>query len=292
MKHWIFFSLLAFMFINARAQEAIDSISVLIKVETSDGNTIVGSLVLENDEQLILRTSNFGDITINKKIIVRRTPIEAKKGIINLPWFENPHSTTYFFAPNGYGLKTGEAYYQNIWVLFNQISVGINDYFSIGVGSIPILLFSEGAETPVWVTPKVSIPIKKDKINIGVGAMVGTLFGKEDEKTAALFYAVTTFGSKDKNFTIGLGYGYGQYGWVNPPTITLSGLVRISKNVYIISDNYYIGDDGEGITLLLFGIRGAGKTMAFDFAAVKPRGESILIPWLGVNIPFGRTPRN
>ncbi len=33
--------------------------------------------------------------------------------------------------------------------------------------------------TPIWVIPKVSVPVVKDKFNIGAGALVGYVVGLE-----------------------------------------------------------------------------------------------------------------
>ncbi len=54
--------------------------------------------------------------------------------------------------------------------------MGVTNYFSIGAGIVPVFLFGGGA-TPVWITPKFSIPVVKDKFNVGAGALVGTVLG-------------------------------------------------------------------------------------------------------------------
>ncbi|MCB9270107.1 MAG: hypothetical protein H6561_11110 [Lewinellaceae bacterium] len=79
--------------------------------------------------------------------------------------FYNTQSARYFFSPNGYGLHPGEAYYQNVWVLYNQVSFGITNNVSLGVGGAS---FPFGADaTPVWMTPKVSVPVVRDKFQVG-----------------------------------------------------------------------------------------------------------------------------
>ena len=38
-------------------------------------------------------------------------------------WYENPHAIRAFVAQTGYGLRQGEFYYQNVWILYNSLSM-------------------------------------------------------------------------------------------------------------------------------------------------------------------------
>ncbi len=186
------------------------------------------------------------------------------------------------------GLKKGEGYYQNIWVLFNQVSYGVTNYFSIGAGIVPVFLFGGGA-TPVWITPKFSIPVVKDKFNVGVGALVGTVIG-EAETGFGLLYGLTTAGSRDMNITLGAGYGVSGSGWAKSPVISLSALARTGAKGYLMTENYYFNIDGEALVLLSAGFRYVIKKAGIDFGLVMPVQEDLTffaIPWLGVTIPFG-----
>lgn len=152
--------------------------TTVYRVETTDGNEFIGTIVSQDETQIILRTKEFGDITISKAAIKKMAPIKVSQMKGGTYWFENPQSTRYFWQPNGYGLKKGEGYYQNVWIFFNQVSVGITDNFLIGAGIVPLFLFA-GSSSPVWIAPKFSVPIKKDKFNMGAGALMGTVLGEE-----------------------------------------------------------------------------------------------------------------
>lgn len=144
--------------------------STIYRVETNDGNEYIGTILYQDTEKLRLKTQNLGEVTILKADIVRESPVNVSRVEDGKYWFENPQAARYFWAPNGYGLQKGEAYYQNVWVMFNQASVGVTDNFSIGAGLIPLFLFA-GTATPVWVTPKFSVPVTKDKLNLRGGAL-------------------------------------------------------------------------------------------------------------------------
>jgi hypothetical protein len=283
----LFFSILCLVPFFLMAQTRPDSTS-LIRVQINDGNEFIGHIVSQDTSVLVLQTDKLGKLTFNKKDIVKIFPIHPeniKKGIY---WFENPQSARYLWSPNGYGLKKGEGYYQNIWVLFNQVSYGVTNYFSIGAGILPVFLFGGGA-TPVWITPKFSIPVVKDKFNLGAGALVGTVLG-EPKTGFGLLYGLTTAGSRDKNISLGIGYGVSGSGWAKSPLISLSALARTGARGYLITENYYINMDGETLVILSAGFRWVIKKAGLDFGLVMPLVQDFTffaVPWLGVTIPFG-----
>ena len=264
--------------------------SAVYRIEMNDGNVFTGQLLEQDQEKVLLRTATIGEVTILRRDIKKMTAVQGGSLRGGKVWFENPQSTRYFWSPNGYGLRRGEAYYQNVWVLFNQSSVGITDNFSIGVGMVPLFLFA-GAPTPVWITPKVSFPIVRDKINIGAGALVGTVLGEEgDGESAGILYGLSTFGSRDKNLTVGLGYGFAGGEMASTPVVSLSGMLRTGTRGYLLTENYVIHTGGETYALIMVGGRRIIQKTGLDFGLVIPAGiggDIIALPWLGFTIPFG-----
>jgi hypothetical protein len=263
--------------------------TTLVQIETRDGNEFVGKIVRENSLEIVLSTEKLGEITIKKTEIKSRElilPQQIKEGKL---WFPNPQSTRYFWAPNGYGLKKGEGYYQNIWVLWNQFIYGLSDNFSAGAGVIPLFLFA-GGPTPVFATLKVSVPVEKDKISLGAGTIVGTVLG-ESTGAFGILYGTSTFGSPDNNISLGLGYGFADGEFAKSPLINFSGLFRISSRGYVLTENYYLNVDGESGGVISVGGRWIIKKAALDFALAIPLAEGmdalIAVPLLGFTIPFG-----
>lgn len=264
--------------------------TTLVKIETTDGNEFIGNIISEESDKLILKTEKLGNITIQKADIKSRELIKAQQIKDGKLWFENPQSTRYFWAPNAYGLKKGEGYYQNIYVLWNQFSVGVTENFSLGGGVIPLFLFG-GGPTPVFATAKLSIPISSEKINLGGGAIVGTVLG-EDFGGFGIVYGVSTFGGKDKNVTFGLGYGFAEGEFASTPLINLSGLFRLSSRGYFITENYYLNVDGESGGVISLGGRWLIKKASLDFLLAIPYASGmdtfIAFPVVGFAIPFGK----
>lgn len=293
MKTLKIISLLVILFFTSQLTYAqIEEKQNLVIIETIDGNEFVGSILSEDTEKIVLKTEKFGDLSIFKSDIKSQKLVEKEQMIKGELWFDNPQATRYFWAPNAYGLKKGEGYYQNIYVFWNQASYGITDNISIGGGLFPTFLF--GAPTPVFLTPKFSIPVVEDKFNIGGGALLGTVIGQDvDNIGFGIAYGLTTFGSRDSNVSISLGYGYADGHWADSPLVNISGLHRVSKRIYILTENYYIKIEDKSVGLISVGGRWIIKKAALDFLLIRPvakdldMGGFIAAPIIGFTIPFG-----
>jgi len=271
--------------------QALPDSTIIYKIDTKDGNEFFGRIINKDTNQVNVATEEYGDIMIrndNIKKIEMITLDKVKNGKI---WIENFQDARYFFSPNGYGLRKGEAYYQNVWVLYNQFSVGLTNNISIGGGIVPLFLFA-GAPTPIWLIPKISIPVVKDKFNLGAGALVGYVLGEEDAGFG-LVYGTGTIGSRDQNLSLGVGYGWVAGEFTDKPVINICVLIRTSPKSYFMSENYYLSIDGTNLFLLSLGGRSVIKRIGLDYGLFLPISEDIesfvAIPWLGITVPLGKS---
>ena len=263
--------------------------SKVFLLETKDGNGYTGVVLASDTARVIFKEDKLGEITILRNEIKRMEPVDAEKIKNGKYWFGNPQSTRYFFSPNGYGLKKGEGYYQNVWVLFNSFAVGLTDYLSVGGGLVPAFLFA-GSPTPAWITAKVSLPVVKDKFNLGAGVLAGTVLGEPDTGFG-IFYGIATAGSKDVNASLGLGYGFAGGSVSKSPMVNLCGMCRISQRGYLVTENYLFSNSNSTTVILSFGGRTIIKNAGLDYGIVLPVSTETGmygIPWLGITIPFGR----
>lgn len=258
------------------------------RVETSDGNEYLGVITFKDSLTIHLKTDRIGEITILRQDIVKQSVVNKSKIHGGNFWFDNPQASRYFWSPNGYGLRKDEGYYQNIWVLFNQVNYGVTNHFSVGAGMVPLFLFASPA-TPAWFTVKFSIPVVENKVNFGAGALVGDAIG-ESHSDFGILFGIATFGSIDKNFSIGIGNGFASGEWAKNPLISVNGLLRLGPRGYLISENYYIHSNKESFLLISFGGRRIIKRTSLDFGLFMPAGsmveETVAIPWLGITVPF------
>lgn len=267
---------------NTQQQATVDTLRY--QLETRDGNLFTGHLVSMDSVKIVMSTDQVGVIMVRRDQIILLEPL-AGKGQYSK--FYNLQSARYLFSPNGYGLRRGEAYYQNVWVLYNQVSFGLTDHVSIGVGTLPIFLF--GADVvPVWITPKVSIPISKDQFQLGAGAFIGAIIG--DQTGFGIVYGTSTIGSRSKNFTLGLGYGYAGGEWASSPAISISGLLQTGPKGFLITENYFIPTGDSSLGLISLAGRRMIRRVGLDFGGILPLSGDIerliVVPWLGITIPF------
>jgi hypothetical protein len=271
----------------AMAQATTDTTKIW-RIETTDGNEFYGPILFRDNYEVKLKTEILGFITIQHNHIKSISEVqqeELKEGEI---WLKFPQDARYFYAPNGYGLRKGEAYYQNTWVLFNQASVGITNNISLGAGILPLFLFA-GSPTPVWITPKFYGTVIKDKFNVGAGALLGVIMG-EGGGAFGIPYGVTTFGSRDKNVSLGVGWGFTSEGWADKPMYNLSGMIRTGKKGYFLTENYLLQIEGDNYLVISFGGRTVWPRVSLDYGLFLPMGidEFVAIPWLGITIPLGK----
>jgi hypothetical protein len=260
----------------------------IYRIETTDGNEYLGTILFRDSITIRVKTINIGIIALKWKDINKVVRLEKEEIRNGSDWFQVLQSTRYFWSPNGYGLRKGESYYQNIWVLYNQMGTGISDNFSIGLGLIPLFLIA-GTPTPVWITPKFSIPVVPDKFNLGIGALTGIVAGASSTGFGIL-YGLATLGSHDKNITVGLGYGFAAGSWTQRPLLSLSGMLRVSKKGYLMTENYLINFPDSKLMIVGLGGRSLIRKAGLDYGLAIPvyTGMStfIAIPWLGLTIPI------
>jgi len=267
------------------SQEKPDT-TVTLRIETIDGNIYIGRYVSEDSLSMVLQTESLGEIRIPQNSIKTRTLLKQVVKVGNDIWLPNPQSSRYFWAPNGYGLEENTSYYQNIWIL----SFGLTNNFSLGAGMLPLFLFA-GGSTPIWIVPKFSIPVEKDKFNLGTGAFLGTIIG-EDTGIFGLLYGTATIGSRDKNVSFGMAYGFADGDWLNVPVINVSSMIRTGPRGYFITENYVITAEGETVVLLSAGGRSIIRNVGLDYSLWIPLGFEmdtfVAIPFLGITVPIGR----
>lgn len=264
--------------------------SNLVKIETIDGSEFIGYIQKEDSINIEIKTNSLGLIKLDRRIIHRIEPLPNYLTKNGQYWLPNPQSSRHFWSPNAYGLKEGQGYYQNIWVLWNSVNYGVSDKLSIGGGVIPLFLFS-GSSTPVFLSSKLSIPVTPDKLNIGAGVFLGTVIG-ESSPVFGLLYGNTTFGSRDRNLTVGLGGFFAGGDWVTSPLLNVSAMIRISNRGYFLTENHFILNEDGAVGVLSAGGRWIISRISLDYGLFIPTLDAnagfFALPWLGLTVPFGK----
>ncbi len=282
--------LFAFLFLfsfQTFAQKKVES--KILQLEMKDGNTVQGKLIEKRSDSLSIKTTTFGVLNLAIKDIKTVNELDAERFKDGEYWFENPHATRGFFAPTGFGLKKGEGYYNNVYVLFNSVTYGFTDNFSMGVGILPIFV-SSGLPLAVYVTPKVTFNAGEN-FHAGVGVLAGSFGASTDRVSAGIAYGIGTFGNHDDNLTLGIGYGYANGSFASVPLINVAGQKRIARKVSLITENYFISSGGTSILFGVSGVRIMNPNVSFDIClpyAFSSGGGFSPIPVLSLTLPFGR----
>ncbi len=254
------------------------------RIETSDGNIFIGTITISTDTHLQMMTDRYGEITLRQEDIRKKEVIHDSMIVQGKVWFENPQATRYFWAPNSFTIQRGEGYYQNVWVFVNQFVIGFTDNVSFGAGLVPMFLFGES--TPVWFTPRVSFPLAKN-FSLGSGALIGTVAGETDTSFGIVFFT-STIGDKNQNLSFNLGWGYSDGDFAETPTFGLNVLLRLGPKGYFITENYLINDGIDNYFLLMAGGRSIVKRMSVEYGLLHPGESGVVLPWLGLTVPFSR----
>jgi len=295
---------------NDTTVESKEEKSQFIEIKLLEGTTIIGKLIEDADDKFVIYNEAIGEVDILKSKIESYNILGDDNFKDGVYWHPTVNSSRSIFTPTGYGLKKGEGYYQNFLVFINQVSIGVTDQFSIGLGfEFASLLARIGGdiegESPIpafMLTPKFSIPIKKDKWNVGVGGLL--LHVPYGDFTLASVYGVSTWGGRDHNITLGAGiagvkadFGFdddedNSFQMGKRPAFTLSGTTRLSKRIAMVTENWFIStrDDGS-VTFNSVGVRYLGNRVSVDLSIIGGGGGGDYavspIPMVGVTIPFG-----
>lgn len=278
------------MFVSAQISKLSGAISsdttIFYNIYMNDGNLFTGQIIESNDVEITLKTPNLGVLQLQRsqidKIKSFHNATSANKKLEHNNYL---NGSRYFYGPSGYGLKKGEAYYQNVWVFFNNFTYGFTDNFSCGFNMVPLFLLQ--GPTPVWITPKFSFSTDNSSLSLGAGGLFGTTLSSNDYDTQeyGIVYGSATLGTRENNLTVGLGYGYEGDGFSNKPTLSLSASAKLSKKSFLITENYFFNK----IALMTIGGRTVTRAVNIDYFFLIPiekNTDFAAVPMLGLVIPI------
>lgn len=272
------------------------------EIKLIDGSELKGT-IKKQESKLAVSTKNLGVVLIDINKIHSIKPLQ-EADVNSRYWFKNPRDTRYLFAPSAFNLQKGEKYYQNTYIALNSIDFGITNHISLGVGLEFFSTFvslSQGEFMPIfYVTPKITTQIKPNW-GVGAGAIYASIPDFNDGRAGiGIMYGVNTFGDREHNFTIGLGFPFAVIddvdgGLSKKPVLTLSGMTRISNKMALVSENWFLPiTDFENnfryYGFWSYGMRFIGQKISIDLAFINNKdiaqGIFIGIPYLDFAIKF------
>lgn len=292
----------------ALAQTYYDSTASAKKnvfVRLKDGTTLRGQVLSTHNNQIRLRTDNFGELTLDMANVAEISEADGftRNGQF---WFRNPFYTNYFASPTALTLRKGEAQFQNSYIFINTVSVGVTDRFTLGGGTILL----PGLETTtILLTPKVSFN-RNRPVKFAVGTLSALSFvrrsryspygGSRDvteTELSGMLYGSVTFGNEEKNGTLSAGWAYGNGEITRTPVFSGSYFVRFARKAAFITENWLIPSDNDFVGgILSAGVRLFGDRIGGDLGLWVPVGAGndsffFAVPYAGLKVKFGK-PKN
>lgn len=215
-------------------------------------------------------------------------------------WLPNPSPSKYFIGPSAIPLEKSTGYYQNSYILFNQVAYGFTNWFSMSVGLEFVSTFATLANPPfrpiVTANPKFGFKVA-DKLYLSVSGFYlnATIANDEEtpemEGTFGLLFGQVTYGSPENNLTAGVAWGYSWNGLADRPLISLSGMYRVARRMTLMTENYVV-PFGEGKYRIesIYGLRFLGEKICFDLGFINDKDLAgillIGIPYIGFTFGF------
>ena len=203
----------------------------------------------------------------------------------------NAKANGLFLVPSGFGLEKGEMYYQNLSVFFNQVQYGVSEQFSIGLTfelfSLLAALDSSRYQPGFALSPKVSIPLIEEEVQLGLGAMFVEIPDSDEFLDLGFVLGTVTFGTEDRHVSAGLGFGLVEGDFSVQPIYLGSGQYRFSRRWHFMSENTWV--PAAKLGLFNFGLRYRGRQVHWDLGLIiaGEKGEQFdQLPLLGLIVPI------
>lgn len=270
---------------SARAQEASDgSRVVFVELLLDDGSRLVGTILSETEDEIVFRTASGSEIRLDPATIKRRRTVEGRMYEGSFEPFD-PSLTRTLFAPTARSLPAGTGYVVLHEVLFLSGAWGPGSGMTLSGG---LSLIPGSPEQLIWFAPKITV-LEREQVSVAGGVLAGTVTGTAD--AGGILYGVTSFGSRVRTGTLGVGFLFGGGEVDDTPIILFSGQWALGDRLSLISENYAVPTESSG-ALISLGIRIRGSRMTMDLAGITHSSifgdgdEMAVVPWLGVTRNF------
>lgn len=244
----------------------------LLRVRLADGTTLFARVVGVDGDRVTLETVGGDRLEVAADRIRSMTPARGKV-VDGEFWAEDPNRTRLLvLAPTGRTLDRGEGYLSSFWIFLPFVSYGVTDHITLS-GGTPLL--PEVIGRVVYLAPKVRVH-RRPGVDLAVGSLAFFATEAVDEGSIGLLYGVGTFGNPDRSLSAGAGWGFALGGGdarvSNDPVVLLGGEFRVARNVKLLTENYFVPGESEGI--LSAGVRLFGERLSVDFGVGTLTGVS------------------
>jgi hypothetical protein len=244
---------------------------------TLEDNTFIFGVFRERKDNQIFFHTNYHSILIADVNDIKFVKKVSEENVFNGKYVPtNVHFNRYFFAQTAFNIPK-HSVNLSTYSLFSTIEYGITDHLSIAAGASVLSIINQDFGNIHLISTKVGGFAISETITTGATAFYGVF----ENKTHRMASGIWTLGDKNQNLTFGLGY-YNLTKNINsrmPVTnmlvserktftsglITLSGMTRISKKTFLMTENW-IRKSSELPSVYSLGFRMAGAKFMFDLS--------------------------
>ncbi|MFA7228941.1 MAG: hypothetical protein WC061_07895 [Melioribacteraceae bacterium] len=261
------------------------------RIESSESK-FLNFITRENQKIKILK-SRIKDVVSYEDSDLARREKEAirmkteKRDTVLLPEYTDAGLNRMIIFPTARPLKPWQGYVQLNELFFPFAAVGIGTFLTVG-GGISILPSLQ--KQLVYLSPKIT-PLHSDNLALAAGVfyMTSTDFNRAGfNDGVGILYSMTTLGDKEKNISVGLGWGFSGEHYSDKPVLILGGDIKIGRSLKLIAETWT--PIGSKFMLGMIGFRVIGKHITGDAALISafaPDSNAGLIPWFSLTYNFG-----
>jgi len=257
--------------------------SGLVVLSTNSGEEFVGTIVAEDAREVSIRLQNGKMLIIPAYTVKSIRKLSGSTLIKGKPVFANPHPSRYFYTPSAIPMDKGEIYIQTLYAVAYQVQFGVTENFSVGATTTIV-------GTPLALTAKYSIKLD-EKNTLAFGGLAG-LVGWGTQTNLGIGFGAFTHGTKESNVTFAGGFAWineKNNGGGNSAVMSLSGNQRLSKNLSLMGELWYLPEVGVFFGGPCFRLYN-NKKSSFDFGiwsiGAKGTGGVPFIPVVGYTYKF------
>lgn len=241
-----------------------------------DGSRMFGTIVSQDDEQLVLKTQAGTMVTASRSDVASLKAVSGE--VVDGRFLPvDPNATRLFFGPTGRSLARGQTYLGVYEFVMPFVQVGITDRLSIG-GGTPLVFGLDEGNRPFWITPKLQL-VSGARTQIAVGLF--HLFNTHGDG-GGVGYVVGTHGDSSASFTVGGGMAYGT-GGSRAGVLMVGGERQVRRNLKLITESY-VWKGGHGVAT--GGVRFFGGRLSADLAIGVPIGAEEFLGFPVLNFVY------
>ena len=268
---------------------------VLSRVTLRDGQVLRGFVVQRDEQHVVLELADGNRVDLAART-VERVEEEPNARVTHGGeiWIQDPNRTRYFYAPSAMMLHQGEGYFSQRELIFSSFNYGLTDHITVQAGAVVPAWFVQGGFNFIGAI-KVGGSLS-DRVHLAAGAQALVIPGfTSDIGVVGLVFGTLTYGTPDAHVSVAVGAPFqltnASGKLANDYIITLSGSLRVSQRVGLITENWLLPTWVQaGLTPPMInsaGVRLFGEHWAVDLGAIHVPSVDIPIPWVDFTYNFG-----